>query len=67
MQYKWWKSYSKTPEAKEEGIIDICWYTKDQLKNEIVYPSIVTDFDWKQFSTSDWQTKHFELKKADNF
>ena len=54
----------QTPEALEEGIIDIGWYTKDQLKNEIVYPSIIQDFDWENFSNSSWQTQYFEMKKA---
>ena len=35
-----------TPEAKAEGIVDVKWYKRDQLDNEIVYPSIIIKKDW---------------------
>ncbi|MBD3231908.1 NUDIX domain-containing protein [Candidatus Dependentiae bacterium] len=60
------KLTKKTPEAQKEGILDINWYNQEQLKNEIVYPSIIKNFDWKQFSNSNWQTQYIE-SKTDNF
>jgi len=54
----------QTQEAKEEGIIEVNWFSKDDLKNEIVYPTIMMDIDWATFSKNNWQTKYLELKKV---
>lgn len=54
----------QTQEAKEEGIIEVSWFSKDDLQNEIVYPSIIMDVDWTIFCKDNWQTKYLELKKA---
>ncbi len=57
---------TKTQEAKDEGIIKVNWYSKDQLLNETVYPSIITEIDdWKTFSKNEWEPKYLELKNAD--
>ncbi len=60
---------SKTEEATVEGIVDVNWYSKDQLKNEVVYPpALMTpnllDSDWSLFSEKNWETKYLELKQA---
>lgn len=54
----------QTQEAKEEGIIEVGWFSKDDLLNEIVFPSIIMDVDWTIFCKDNWQTKYLELKKA---
>ena len=55
---------SETEEAKIEGIIEAGWYSKDQLKNEIVYPEILKDIDWKDLYKSSFETMYFPHKKA---
>lgn len=57
-------SLTKTKEATVEGITEVTWYSKDQLKNEVVYPRIIVDVDWKSFSKKNWETKYLELKNA---
>ncbi len=54
----------KTPEAQEEGIIDVNWYTKEQLVNQTVYPSIIMGIDWKTLINKDWETQYLDLKHA---
>ena len=54
-----------TQGAKEEGIIEVGWYRKEQLKKETVYPSPVMSNDWDSFSSAGWKTMYLELKQAD--
>lgn len=54
----------ETQEAKDEGIVEVGWYKKDQLQNEIVYPQILIDVDWKEFSKKNWELRYLELKNA---
>ena len=54
-----------TQAAQDEGIIEVGWHTKEQLANEVVYPSIIKDCDWKQFAHADWMVKYLGLTKAD--
>ena len=55
---------SKTHEASVEGIVDVNWYSKDQLKNEVVYPSIIMEMDWNIFDGMCWETKYLALTQA---
>jgi len=55
----------ETQEAKDEGIVEVNWYSKEQLKNEVVYPSILMEVEWQDFSKDNWQAKYLELKIAD--
>lgn len=52
----------QTKEAEEEGIIEVNWFSKDNLQAEIVYPSIIINTDWKMLSKNNWPTKYLELK-----
>lgn len=54
----------QTKDAKDEGIIEVNWFCKDDLQNEIVYPSIITTIDWSTLSNYNWQTQYLGLKKA---
>lgn len=56
---------AKSKEAHDEGIIEVAWFGKTQLCNEIVYPSAVLDCDWKDFYKAGWETKYFVPKKVD--
>ena len=55
---------SKTQEASAEGIVDVNWYSKDQLKKEVVYPSIIMETDWNTFDEKCWETKYLALTQA---
>lgn len=55
---------SKTEEAAIEGIVDVSWYTKKQLQNEIVYPEIIKSVDWNELLSENFETKYLPLKKA---
>lgn len=55
---------SKTQEAAVEGIVDVNWYSKDQLKNEVVYPSVILNSDWAAFNEKSWETKYLALTRA---
>ncbi len=55
---------SKTQEASIEGIVDVNWYSKDQLKNEVVYPSVILNSDWAAFNEKSWETKYLALTRA---
>ncbi|MFA5075494.1 MAG: NUDIX hydrolase [Candidatus Babeliales bacterium] len=55
----------KTEEAEIEGIIDVNWYSREQLVHEIVYPEILKEIAWEEFLKKTWQTKYLDLKKAD--
>jgi 8-oxo-dGTP diphosphatase len=55
----------RTQGAIAEKIIDAKWYTNEELKNEVVYPQIIREYDWKSFFKGDWQVKYLELRYAD--
>lgn len=55
---------ANTREAFEEGITDVAWYRKDQLKNEIVYPPVLLRYDWNLFSHDNLESKFLELREA---
>lgn len=54
-----------TPGAKEEGILEVGWYTREQLDKETVYPVPLKKYDWKDFYKDNWQTLYLGLKKVD--
>ena len=55
----------KTQGAIEEGITEVAWYTRNNLDNEIVHPSVLLSQDWTSFFLPGWETQYMELKKAD--
>ena len=56
---------AKTQGALEEGIIDVAWYHKDQLLNEVVYPPELLRYDWTAFVQNNWESKYLELREVD--
>lgn len=54
----------KTHEAEIEGIVDVNWYSKSQLGNEIVYPEILINFDWRELLSDNFNVEYLALKKA---
>jgi 8-oxo-dGTP diphosphatase len=55
---------SKTEEAAIEGIVDVGWYTKNQLDDEIVYPEILKGIDWNELLGANFEPIYLPLKKA---
>lgn len=54
----------RTQGAIDEAIIEAKWYTKEELKDETVYPRIIKESDWESFFKSNWETKYLELRQA---
>ena len=54
----------KTPEAADEGIVDVGWYRKDQLRQEIVYPTVIMSIDWNLLLCDCWQVQYLGLGRA---
>lgn len=38
----------RTPQAEVEGISEVGWYTKEELRDETVYPSLILEKDWAE-------------------
>jgi len=56
---------TKTQDATNEGIVDVGWYRRDRLNNEIVYPSVILSHDWDAFYQDNWQVIYKELQEVD--
>jgi 8-oxo-dGTP diphosphatase len=54
-----------TPGAKEEQILEVGWYSREQLDNETVYPLPLKKYNWNDFVKDNWQTIYLELKEVD--
>jgi 8-oxo-dGTP diphosphatase len=54
-----------TQGAVEEGIVEVGWYSREQLNREVVYPAILLNFDWSLFFNSVWEAKYLEMSRAD--
>ena len=52
---------ARTQGAIEEGITEAGWYRKDQLRNEVVYPSVLLSHDWDTFFKDNWESKYLGL------
>ena len=55
----------KTQGAVDEGIVEVGWYYKEELKDEVIYPSILANTDWLMFLKDSWEVKYLESKVAD--
>ena len=55
----------KTQGAFDEGIIEVKWYGRDELTNEVVYPPVLLDVRWESFFTDSFEAKYLELRIAD--
>jgi 8-oxo-dGTP diphosphatase len=56
---------TKTQGAVDEGIVEAKWYRKEELKDEVVYPTILGSANWRKFLEDGWEAKHLESKDAD--
>ncbi len=55
----------KTQGAVDEGIVEVGWYRKGELKDEVIYPSILTNTDWRMFLKDSWEVKYLESQVTD--
>jgi 8-oxo-dGTP pyrophosphatase MutT (NUDIX family) len=55
----------KTQGAIDEGIMEVRWYRRDELTNEVVYPPVLLDERWESFITDNFKAKYLELRTAD--
>jgi len=53
-----------TQGAIDEGITEVGWYRKNQLQNEVVYPTILLTCDWDSFFKDNWESKYLESRNA---
>ena len=54
----------RTQRAIDEGITEVGWYRKEQLQNEVVYPSILLNCDWRLFFKDNWEARYLESRNA---
>lgn len=54
-----------TQGAKEEKIIETRWYRRDQLNDEVVYPTPLLNYNWDAFFIDNWQTLYIGLQNTD--
>lgn len=48
----------KTTEgARQEGIVEARWFSRDQLENEVVFPSYLMQNDWSEFMLNTWNVQ----------
>ena len=55
----------KTQGAVDEGIVEVKWYGRDELTNEVVYPSVLLDENWELFFTYNFEAKYLGFNVAD--
>jgi hypothetical protein len=56
---------SNTEGAKKEGIIEVGWFTREQLAGEVVYPPILMQHDWNQLQGDGWRVICLPSRKTD--
>jgi hypothetical protein len=44
-----------TEGAREEGILEAGWFTRDRLAGEIVFPLAVMERDWDGLGVESWE------------
>ena len=55
----------KTQGAIDEGIIEVRWYRRDELINEVVYPPVLLTENWESFFNDNREPKYLELRDTD--
>jgi 8-oxo-dGTP pyrophosphatase MutT (NUDIX family) len=55
----------KTQGAIDEGIVEVRWYGRDELTNEVVYPPVLVNENWESLFGDNQESKYLELKNAD--
>ena len=55
---------SNTEGAKKEGIIEVGWFTREQLAGEVVFPPTLMQHDWAQFQADGWTVECLPSRKT---
>jgi 8-oxo-dGTP diphosphatase len=55
----------ETPEAKKEGILEVGWYNKADLADEVVYPEPLKTTDWQAFLNQTWDSQYLKIHETD--
>jgi 8-oxo-dGTP diphosphatase len=53
-----------TDGARQEGITQAGWFSKDDLRLERVFPSIIEEHDWASFASPQWTVQWMEIRRA---
>jgi hypothetical protein len=53
----------RTAGAEKEGIIEVDWFSRAQLAGEVVFPPPLTQVDWDQLRSEDWQVACLPSRK----
>ena len=53
----------QTVEAVEEGILEVGWFTRQDLNTETVFPSIIKTVCWQNFVSPGWETVYEGLRQ----
>lgn len=53
-----------TEGARAEGIVAAGWYGRDEIRDEVVYPSILTEYDWTEYGSPNWTVRCLQLRRA---
>jgi hypothetical protein len=56
-----------THEALKEGIVNVGWFTKEELHQETVYPEIVKEKDWSILKSTHQQEISYNGPETANF
>ncbi len=56
---------AKTKGAVKEKIIEVGWFRRDQLNNEVVYPIPLITYNWDDFFRDNWKTIYLESGEVD--
>jgi len=54
----------KTQGAIDEGIVEVRWYRRAELANEVVYPPVLLDENWQSFSSDSFKPRYLDLRKT---
>ena len=54
-----------TEEAKDEGIIEAGWFTRDRLADEVVFPAPLMQHDWTRLQDEGRRVECLPSRKAD--
>jgi 8-oxo-dGTP pyrophosphatase MutT (NUDIX family) len=55
---------SNTEGARKEGIIEVGWFKREQLANEVVFPVLLMQHDWSHLQGEGWRVKCLPSRKA---
>lgn len=54
-----------TKEGEKEGIIEVGWFTKEQLNGEVVFPALLMEHDWDQLQSEQWSVECLPSRTAE--